>query len=437
MTSPFSLLSSLLFLIIIVFSLIYFVITWPFGKKGEASKKIDIISGYLVLVAALVLIFSFYAVNTVLTDLKNHGDSLKELYASAASFGSLLSGVMLPFIGIATAIVGGLAFFMQYQANKQIRNQFKLQQFESQFYEMLRLHKENVNEMELLVYEEDEDKKVNFKKSNLVKGRKIFTYLQEEFHLILSKVSESNHKIFEDGFKEAYTIFFHGITDYQSLDDLHASVISDDFFKVNIIQQIYKYENSGLKKPFYASISKLKIIEIEAFQYDSLRNITEKLKYNIINDGIGANRRELKTYFNLFNGHYEQLGHYYRHLYMTVKFVVETYEEGSILKSKKECLKYLRILRGQLSNSEQIMLFYNWIAGGVEGYGAKWESEKYQRKYFSEYYMLHNLNCHGLFSNPYTFIFGKLKEIYDRASDKDALFEIPIDYVLKKLEENE
>lgn len=27
---------------------------------------------------------------------------------------------------------------------------------------------------------------------------------------------------------------------------------------------------------------------------------------------------------------------------------------------------------------------------------------------------------------------GKLKEIYDRANDKDALFEIPIDYVLKK-----
>ena len=32
---------------------------------------------------------------------------------------------------------------------------------------------------------------------------------------------------------------------------------------------------------------------------------------------------------------------------------------------------------------------------------------------------------------------GKLKEIHDRTIDKDTLFEIPIDYVLKTLKENE
>lgn len=78
---------------------------------------------------------------------------------------------MNPFVALAGVIVTGLAFYIQYKANllqresfveeqKESKNQLQLQidnqnrqnrfqQFESQFYEMLKLHRENITEMRI------------------------------------------------------------------------------------------------------------------------------------------------------------------------------------------------------------------------------------------------------------------------------------------------
>src|SRR5690606_21303038 len=66
--------------------------------------------------------------------------------------GDLFGGIMNPLIAISAALLTFLAFWMQYQANQDIQQQFKVQQFERQFYEMLRLYKENVNEMKIQGY---------------------------------------------------------------------------------------------------------------------------------------------------------------------------------------------------------------------------------------------------------------------------------------------
>ncbi len=51
----------------------------------------------------------------------------------------------------------------------------------------------------------------------------------------------------------------------------------------------------------------------------------------------------------------------------------------------EEKIKYLRVLRAQLSNHEPIMIFYNWLSG----YGRHWEDDK--NRFFTEYCMIHNL----------------------------------------------
>lgn len=58
-------------------------------------------------------------------------------------------------------------------------------------------------------------------------------------------------------------------------------------------------------------------------------------------------------------------------------------------------MKYLRILRAQLSNHEQILLFYNWLSE----YGNDWENEKHQ--FFTEYCMIHNLWHDNLFPDSF------------------------------------
>lgn len=55
--------------------------------------------------------------------------------------GDAIGGLMGLFIGIAGVIFTFLTFYMQKVANEDIKERFKIQQFESQFYEMVRLHK--------------------------------------------------------------------------------------------------------------------------------------------------------------------------------------------------------------------------------------------------------------------------------------------------------
>ncbi|RYE12103.1 MAG: hypothetical protein EOP45_23460, partial [Sphingobacteriaceae bacterium] len=49
------------------------------------------------------------------------------------------------------------------------------------------------------------------------------------------------------------------------------------------------------------------------------------------------------------------------------------------LKNDQEKIKYLRILRAQLSNHEQILLFYNWLSG----HGKNWENDN--QHFFTKY----------------------------------------------------
>lgn len=81
-------------------------------------------------------------------------------------------------------------------------------------------------------------------------------------------------------------------------------------------------------------------------------------------------------------GYATQLAHYYRHLFQTVKFVVN---QDDKLLSYEDKRKYLRILRAQLSNPEQTMIFYNWLSG----FGRQWENET--NKFFTDYRMIHNI----------------------------------------------
>ena len=56
-------------------------------------------------------------------------------------------GMMNPFIAIAAAIITFAAFLIQYEANQEMRKDNKKQQIINHFYEMLRIHRDNVKEI--------------------------------------------------------------------------------------------------------------------------------------------------------------------------------------------------------------------------------------------------------------------------------------------------
>ena len=82
-------------------------------------------------------------------------------------------------------------------------------------------------------------------------------------------------------------------------------------------------------------------------------------------------------------------------------------------------LNYLRTLRAQLSNYEQVMLYYNWLSE----YGNAWEDRN--NHFLTEYKMIHNLWYTELLDDDY--FKQNLKElvkIYGKLGVKDDLFEM-------------
>lgn len=66
-------------------------------------------------------------------------------YKQTGAIGDTINGIAGPFITLTAAILTFFAFYMQVKANKMVQSQFERNKFENQFFEMLKIHKENSN----------------------------------------------------------------------------------------------------------------------------------------------------------------------------------------------------------------------------------------------------------------------------------------------------
>jgi len=275
-------------------------------------------------------------------------------FTNTGQIGDTIGGTISPFVAIAAALLTFIAFWVQYKANIKQTEQFKTQandttieRFENKFYEAIRLHKENINEIEISKPSLD----------NYTKRRKAFISMFFEFRfgyaLIKKFIEKYNSK--ELGFLEndeetiidiAYHIFFMGIgnnSDKLIIKSL-AGICEQKFIMdlINFIDDKYKKKRIDAKKT----------IEFEI-----------KLKGN-------PNPLKYKAKYIPFGGHMSRLSHYFRHLYQTVKFISE--QDNKIIKPEMK-QEYAKILRAQLSDYEQLLLFYNvnsslgnaWLNGNI------------------------------------------------------------------------
>ena len=65
-------------------------------------------------------------------------------YMVSGQIGDIVGGTTGPIIAIIAAYLTFLAFWMQYKANRQQREDISLERFENNLYEMLHLHRENL-----------------------------------------------------------------------------------------------------------------------------------------------------------------------------------------------------------------------------------------------------------------------------------------------------
>lgn len=308
-------------------------------------KKLKPLVIFLIVLSALLIIFAIIIPVIVLYI---PADGSHFTLTQSGSIGDTLGGTMNPFIAIAAAILTFLAFYIQYLANQDIRNQFKIQQFESQFYEMLRIHGSNVQEMDI---------------ANEIKGRKCFMRMFYEFEFIylsLYEIHETHKERMSWNYSKeelsdfAYKVFFFGIGSISNrvinniIDETHQPLIELLIAKLEIIQNNYELKTAGSKKVAVPFEDDTTIFTLEIFYFP-------------------------------FDGHSTRLGHYYRHLFQTVSYIANS----EVITDRLDKYKYLKLVRAQLSNHEQLLLYYN----GLSSFGKEWITSNY----FTTYRMIKNI----------------------------------------------
>lgn len=286
----------------------------------------------LILIASSLVIFLLYLFPIILLLSDFDPVKIKDSFSITGTIGDTINGIFNPIIGILAVITTFLAFIIQYRANNLYRKDIEFQRFETRFYELLKIHKDNINEINI---------------ENKHQGRNSFIQIFNEFrflYLIIEDAREGYINLYpEDNLdlsyekliELAYFILFFGTA---------TKIRPEDLGKISIYLPFYIYCMNKIKihKDYFYKI------------YD--KNTKDPISIILSRKNeVDESRIVLMTDFCPFNGHSAILGHYFRHLYQTVKFIANSKE----LKYFPAKYEYMKIIRAQLSNFEQVMLFYN------------------------------------------------------------------------------
>jgi hypothetical protein len=212
---------------------------------------------------------------------------------AAGQLGSFVGG----YIGSFFALTGVVLLFATLRIQ---RRTSQVQNFETKYFELVRLHRDNVAEIKI----------------QETAGRRVFVLLIRELRCILEIVrkvaQESNVELtHEQSLHFAYYCLYFGVGPNSSRM-LKASLSST--FGTEFIESVERALNRGETKS-----------EIQ---------------------------REREFGYTPFEGHQSRLGHYYRHLYQMVRYVDQ--QTGPIDK-----YEYVKTVRAQLSTHEQALLLVN------------------------------------------------------------------------------
>lgn len=317
--------------------------------------------GVFILIIGLICFFPYWFTSRSFRNID---------FSETGQIGDTIGGIMGPFIAIGASILTFLAFWVQYQANVQQRHQYleslrkqkeetlaheriwRIERFENRFYELLKLHKANVEEMNI---------------ADKVRGRKCFVHMFYELrycYIVVSdykKVADSDteenysySKI--DTLDLAYRIFFYGLGHH-----------SEKHF-INVL-------NEGQMHLFRDVKSFLSKIQDSYLEFENNNPGMRYFTFGMPLSGI-ADERTVEFYYYPYDGHVNRLGHYYRHLFQTVAYVA-----SQDFLTDDEKYGYVKTLRAQLSNFEQLMLYYNSLA---------WFDKEW-REFFTRFRLIKNL----------------------------------------------
>ncbi|SHL33447.1 putative phage abortive infection protein [Chryseobacterium polytrichastri] len=338
-------------------------------------------------------------------------------FEKTGQFGDYVGGVIGTFFTLAGTLLLILTLKEQQDENK--RNAF-----ESYFFEMIRLHKENVSEFKYIKHKNGE--------ASIFENRQVIRKIFEEFIECYREVRKfSNSDIEKDYISDKYLIILKKIIKSNDLIispielariDIAYSVV---FFGLGtegegiikkIIRKRYRPEYY-YKLLFYLKLKPKKSNKTRYKLWEKLRNLPLKDLMVIITELYNNKNTPEKTeglselssdfkmhliYEKYYGGHQFRLGHYFRHLFQSYKFLNENLYLKDIQK-----YNYGKMLRAQLSTYEQAIILIN----SITPLGMKWEylAEKEQNKLITKYQIIKNLHGEQIFGIRYKMYYPNIK----------------------------
>jgi hypothetical protein len=319
-------------------------------------------------------------------------------YEKSGQIGDFVAGVVGTLFAFAGTIFIILTFREQMIENKRNR-------FEEIYYEMVRIHRENVSQ---LVYN-----KKNKKSISQLENRQVIKEIVDEFKEVYGEIKKLMKRwdvensltnsyinrttnIIEENKLDttvyemfiidlAYFVLFYGIGQ-------EGKVIVKGHFRKDIDLEVLKIilfylEQKPKKsnKKRYKSWKQLVSLESERLLntvLGSFDKIDNEEIYDIeIAEKLKLNRLAKSKYKKYYGGHQHRLGHYYRHLYQSYKLL-----DRSTLITANDKYDYSKLIRAQISTYEQILLFLN----SLSSLGRKWQltSDNDKRNDFIETYQV-------------------------------------------------
>ena len=299
------------------------------------------------------------------------------------------------------------------------------QRFEDHFYEMIRIHRDNVDQ---LIY-----RKELGKTEREYRNRQVFKVIVDEFEECYKEIShfnlganlntslKVNGSVYEKIIKErklsvspadflivdlCYTIIYFGIGEtgmhivYDRFEDKLDSAYLLSLLQFLSLKPLKSHD-------IYRYWKTLDQLHINAFK------VLNASKGEVVHD---TKKEELELaqrfkdwkvkepkYTKYYGGHQHRLGHYYRHLYQAFKYLHYTKYMSS-----EDKYNHGKLFRAQLSTHEQILLFLN----SISTLGLKWElfhSKDQKADLISTYQLIKNVPGERLNMIRYKFYYPAIE----------------------------
>lgn len=282
--------------------------------------------------------------------------------------GDAIGGITAPVIGIVSILL--LCITLQAQKDAEYRTAL-----ENRIFQMINLHRKNVESMHSEARNldgQDVFKMISDQIDNCVKDLTPF-FEQESAESILSdsfavELQKARPGVDLKAFAKldiAYSVVYIGLRDeyLDTLELLLAKRYQKEFFMplLNFLRlrpvSNHKEGREEWKKLAMESVETKKIFSAAIVDDDPDPRVKKQLLlyFPTLNSGL----RE-KYYW----GHQFRLGHYFRHLFSTVEYI-DSQEDLS----EKKKYEYVKMLRTQLSNTEQMV----FMANSISDMGSPWE----------------------------------------------------------------